>query len=121
MKHSIVLLIILILTLHSSCEKSPESSLSQLSSMSGCGGTQPDKSLPWLKNEIEKLSASPNCYSIARSTYKKETVFIISNCDPSASSVPLLYTCEGRKLNLTAEEYQNLNFTGNIELIWKNR
>jgi len=112
MKRSFLILLIALIGLNSSCEKSA----SQL-----CGGDDPEKSLPWLKNEIERLSTSQFCYSFSRSTYKNQTVFILANCDPNVDSIPFLYDCDGNKLNLTVEDYQNLNFTGDIELIWKNR
>ena len=121
MKKLIVLLMVATLALQSACEQSSSDSLALQSSVDRCGGTQPAKTLPWLKNEIEKLSSSPFCYSIARSTYKNETVFILSNCDPNVNSIPFLFDCDGNKLNLTTDDYQNLKFTGAIELIWKNR
>lgn len=122
MKWSIGLILLVITALHSSCEKSSSSSLDSAQfSMAGCGGDQPAKTLPWLKSEIERLSSSAFCHSISRSTYKNQTVFIVSNCEPNVDSVPILYTCDGRQLNLTMEEYRNLSFTGPIELVWKNR
>lgn len=112
MKQFAVLLLMLIMGLNSSCEKT----FSEL-----CGGSDPDKTLPWLKNEIERLRASAFCSTISRSTYKNETVFILSNCDPNVSSIPFLYDCDGNTLNLTDDDYRNLKFTGPIELIWKNK
>ncbi len=88
-------------------------------SVSLCGGNDPVKDLPWLEQEISRLSSLNQCYNISRSTYEKQTVFIISNCDPYINSVPLLYNCNGNILNLSAADYQNLQFTGPIELIWK--
>lgn len=95
-----------------SCEKS---------AVKLCGGTDPATDLMWLKQEINRLSTSPNCNSISRSTYKEKTVFIFSNCTPNANSIPFLYDCDGNKLALTPGDYQVLKFTGNIELIWKNK
>jgi len=92
-----------------SCEKSN----------SLCGGNDPINNLPWLEQEIARLSSLNQCYNISRSTYEKQTVFIISNCEPYINSVPLLYNCSGNVLNLSAADYQNLKFTGTIELIWK--
>ena len=84
-----------------------------------CGGIDPVANMPWLKQKISQLSTSAQCQSISRSTYKSQTVFILSNCDPLANSIPLLYDCQGIQLNLTQADYQELKFTGNIELIWK--
>jgi len=92
-----------------SCEKSN----------SLCGGNDPINDLPWLEQEISRLSSLNQCYNISRSTYEKQTVFIISNCEPYINSVPLLYNCDGNVLNLSATDYQNLKFSGSIELIWK--
>ena len=92
------------------CEKSA----SQL-----CGGTDPANDLPWLKQEITRLGTLTNCNSISRSTYKEQTVFIFSNCAPNVNSIPFLYDCDGSKLNLSPGDYQDLKFSGNIELIWK--
>ena len=112
MKSLIIFALFFFLGLTSACDKSD----SQL-----CGGNDPDKNLPWLKDEIQRLSSSSFCNSISRSIYKNQTVFIFSNCDPNVDSRPLLYNCEGNELNLSTEDYQNLNFTGDIELIWKNK
>lgn len=84
-----------------------------------CGGDDPANNLTWLKQEINRLSTSGQCQSISRSTYKDQTVFILSNCNPNANSIPFLYDCEGVKLDLSPADYQDLKFTGNIELIWK--
>ncbi len=92
------------------CEKS-ESKL--------CGGNDPANDLPWLKQEITRLTTSTHCNSISRSTYKEQTVFIFANCSPNAFSIPFLYDCDGSKLHLSPGDYQELKFTGNIELIWK--
>jgi hypothetical protein len=92
-----------------SCEKSN----------SLCGGNDPMNDLPWLEQEINHLSSLNQCYNISRSTYERQTVFIISNCEPNTNSVPLLYNCDGIILNLSVADYQNLKFTGSIELIWK--
>ena len=113
MKQLVLVAIILLFTgIYSACEKSA----SEL-----CGGDEPDKNLPWLKNEIERLNTTPFCNSISRSTYKNQTVFIFSICEPNVDSIPQLYTCDGKKLDLTPKDYQDLNFTGSIDLIWKNR
>jgi len=112
MKSVIIFALLLLTGLNSACDKS----YSQL-----CGGDEPDKSLPWLKDEIQRLNSSAFCNSISRSTYKNQTVFIFSNCDPNVDSKPLLYNCEGNQLNLSTEDYQNLSFTGNIELIWRSK
>jgi hypothetical protein len=85
-----------------------------------CGGMDPANELPWLKNEITRLSSLSICSSISRSTYKEQTVFIFSNCTPNVNSIPFLYGCDGNKLDLSPGDYQELKFTGNIELIWKN-
>ena len=97
------------LTLILSCEKSE----------SLCGGNDPKNELSWLNQEISRLIALNKCYSISRSYYHKQTVFIISNCEANVNSVPLLYNCEGNVLNLSDSDYQDLKFTGSIELIWK--
>jgi len=92
-----------------SCEKSN----------SLCGGNDPVNDLPWLEQEISRLIALNQCYNISRSTYMKQTVYIISNCEPNINYVPVLYGCDGKILYLSAEDYQNLKFSGSIELIWK--
>lgn len=84
-----------------------------------CGGGDPANELPWLKQEITRLSTLTHCNSISKSTYKEKTVFIFSNCVPNANSIPFLYDCDGVKLELSPGDYQELKFTGNIELIWK--
>lgn len=112
MKQVIIFALLLLMGLSSACDKSSP----QL-----CGGDDLDKSLPWLKAEIHRLSSSASCNSISRSTYKNQTVFIFSNCEPNVDSTPLLYDCEGNQLSLSAEDYHYLNFIGDIELIWKNR
>lgn len=86
-----------------------------------CGGNDPGKDLPWLKQEISRLSSLTGCNSISRSSYKEQTVFIFSNCDPNINSVPLLFDCDGKPLNLSVADYQELKFTGSIELIWKSQ
>lgn len=85
-----------------------------------CGGSDPATDLMWLNQEINRLSPSPNCNIISRYTYKEKTVFVFSNCTPNANSNPFLYDCDGNKPVLTPGDYQELKFTGNIELIWKN-
>lgn len=92
-----------------SCEKSG----------SLCGGNDPMNEFSWLQQEINRLSSLNQCHTISRSTYEKQTVFIVSNCEPHINSVPLLYSCNGKLLNLSYADYQNLIFTGSIELIWK--
>ncbi len=84
-----------------------------------CGGSDPAGELPWLKQEISRLSTLSGCNSISRSIYEKETVFIFSNCEPNVNSIPFLYRCDGTRLNLEPTDYQDLKFTGSIELIWK--
>lgn len=84
-----------------------------------CSGNDPMNDLPWLEQEIARLSSLNQCYNVSRSTYQKQTVFIISNCEPNINSVPILYNCDGNVLNLSAADYQNLKFSGSIELIWK--
>lgn len=84
-----------------------------------CGGNDPMTDLPWLEQEISRLSSLKQCYNISRSIYQNQTVFIISNCEPHINSLPLLYSCDGNILNLSDVDYQNLIFTGSIELIWK--
>lgn len=86
-----------------------------------CGGSDPASDLPWLKQEINRLSAISSCNSISRSTYKKETVFIFSSCEPNFNSIPFLYRCDGTRINLEPADYQDLKFTGSIELIWKSK
>lgn len=106
----IILTLFVATTMLFGCEKS-----NQL-----CGGNDPKNDLPWLKAEIALLSKSSNCNSISRSTYKENTVFIFSSCDSSSlNSIPFLYDCGGKKLNLLPADYQELKFTGEIELIWK--
>ena len=112
MKRSILIVLLISGLITAGCEKSTTDL---------CGAEQPEKTLPWLKGKIDVLSASPQCYSISRSTYKNQTVFIVANCDPNLNSIPSLYNCDGLQLSLTTEDYQNLNFTGPIELVWKNR
>ena len=113
MKHTILTIIgVIIITFLGGCEKLG----SQL-----CGGSDPVNELPWLKQEINRLSASPNCNSISRSTYKEQTVYIFTNCEPNVNSIPFLYNCDGVKLELTPSDYQALNFTGSIELVWKSK
>jgi len=84
-----------------------------------CGGERPERTLTWLKDKIDGLSSATECNSISRTTYKNQTVFVIANCDANVNSIPALFNCEGKHLTLTSEEYENLNFTGPIELIWK--
>ena len=113
MKQLMLITVILLFTwIYSACEKSS----SEL-----CGGDKPDKTLPWLKKEIERLDSLTACHSISRSTYKNQTVFILLTCDPWVDSRTILFNCDGKKLDLTTAEYQNLNFTGAIELIWKDQ
>ncbi len=113
MRHKVfVIIFIFVAGIQTSCKES----INEL-----CGGKEPDKSLPWLKTKIEELNSSPFCYSISRSIYKNQTVFIQSNCDPNVNSIPSIYDCEGKQLELSVADYQSLNFTGTIEFIWKNR
>ena len=111
MKHKLNFTAVLLfsLCLFLSCEKSG----------SLCGGNDPINDLPWLKQEIIRLGSLHQCYNVSRSTYEKQTVYIISNCEPTINSLPLLHNCDGNVLNLSAADYQNLKFTGSIELIWK--
>jgi hypothetical protein len=84
-----------------------------------CGGNDPKNDLPWLKVEISRLSSQNKCYTISRSSYNTETVFIISSCEANINSVPLLYRCNGTLINLSESELKGVKFTGKIELIWK--
>ncbi len=86
-----------------------------------CGGDRPEKELAWLKDKIQELSTSPYCYGISRGVYRDRTVFVIMNCEPDMNSIPVLYDCNGMQLNLSTIDYQELKFTGAMELIWKNR
>lgn len=86
-----------------------------------CGGTDPERSLPWLKEMTDSLSTSTFCYAISRATYQGQSVFILTTCDPFVDSIPFLYDCEGNKLHLTDEDYRNLKFSGEIEPIWRNK
>lgn len=104
------LIVVIVLIFLAGCKKTD----SQL-----CGGADPANDLPWLKQEIARLSTTPQCNSISRSAYKEQTVFIFSNCAANANSIPFLYTCDGSKLNLSPGDYQELTFNGSIELIWK--
>ncbi|NEU08206.1 hypothetical protein GZH53_07775 [Flavihumibacter sp. R14] len=112
MRRPVLIILFSIAIMITGCEKSTSDH---------CGGDRPDETLTWLKTRIESLAKSTDCYSISRSTYKGQTVFILSNCQPNVNSIPALYDCDGMQLTLTNGEYQNLNFTGPIELIWKNR
>jgi hypothetical protein len=103
-------ILVIYIAIFAGCEKST----SEL-----CGGNDPANDLLWLKQEITRLSTLTNCNSISRSTYKEQTVFIFSNCAPNVNSIPFLYDCNGNKLNLTPGDYQDLKFSGQIELIWK--
>lgn len=109
MKQLLIVFLIFLAGLTSSCEKS---------SSALCGGTEPHKTLPWLKLEIEKIKASQTCHSISRSTYRDQTVYIIANCDPATNSVPQLFDCNGKPFSV--DNYLGMKFTGPIELIWKN-
>ncbi len=111
MKTELIMLsaLLFVFTLVISCEKS----------RSLCGGNDPKNELSWLNQEISRLNALNKCYSISRSAYNKQTVFIISNCEANINSVPVLYNCDGTVMNLSDADYQNLKFTGSIELIWK--
>lgn len=93
----------------------------QKSSSPLCGGNDPEKTLIWLKQMTDTLGTSTFCYAISRATYKNQTVFILTTCDPFVDSIPFLYDCEGNKLHLTAEDYRNLKFNGEIEPIWRNK
>jgi hypothetical protein len=105
----LIILLILFTGFFMSCEKS---------SSALCGGTEPHKTLPWLKMEIERINASQICHNISRSTYRDQTIYIIANCDPKANSVPQLFECDGKPF--AAGNYQEIKFTGPIELIWTN-
>ncbi len=105
-----IFLLIVCFTLATSCEETA----SPL-----CGGGDPVNDLPWLKQEINRLGMVNSCTSISRSIYKKQTVFIFSNCEPNINSIPFLYQCDGTRLSLSPADYKDLKFTGDIELIWK--
>ena len=111
-KQLIIFIALMLATgIFSGCEKSNDV----------CGGDNPEKQLSWLKNEIQRLENLNSCNSISRSTYKEQTVFILTNCDPNAISIPLLYNCDGMQLTLSQADYRELKFTGEIELIWKSK
>ena len=112
MKRPVLIIFFSIFIMITGCEKSTSEH---------CGGNRPDETLIWLKTRIGGLAKSTECYSISRSTYKSQTVFILSNCQPNVNSIPALYDCNGTQLTLTTEEYRNLNFLGPIEFIWKNQ
>jgi len=103
-----ILLIVVLLSLNS-CEKANRL----------CGGNDPVNELPWLKVEISRLSSQNKCYTISRSSYNAQTVYIISSCEPNIDSIPLLYRCDGTLINLSESELKEVKFTGKIELIWK--
>lgn len=110
MKQFIFLLVMVLIVLTISCEKS---------SPLLCGGTEPVKSLPWLKMEVERINASGYCHTISRATYNNQTVYIVATCDPAIDSIPQLYDCDGNVLNIPGDNYQDIKFTGPVELIWK--
>lgn len=80
-------------------------------SNSVCGGNDPMNNLPWLDLEIARLISLNQCYNVSRSTYEKQTVFIITNCEPYINRVTLLYNCDRNVLNLSVADYQNLRFS----------
>jgi hypothetical protein len=107
-----IILLVAVTAFSSGCQKS---------SSPLCGGEDPEKTLPWLKEMTDTLNTSSFCYAISRATYKNQTAFILTTCDPYVDSLPLLYDCDGNKLNLTADDYRELKFTGVIEPIWRNK
>lgn len=115
----VILFFLALFGIINSCEK-PSNSDSNSLTNEVCGGSSPVENLAWLKKLTTELENSPFCHNISRAGYKGQTVYILANCSPNVSSVLTLYDCLGKEVKLSADDYQNLTFTGNVEQIWRN-
>lgn len=116
----VVFIVLLMLAVISSCkEKQTFDSSSDSLAATACGGSNPVETLPWLKSLTTELRKSEFCQRIVRATYKGQTVFISSICSPNVNSIDVLYDCSGKQLNLSADDYRNLTFTGEVEEVWR--
>jgi hypothetical protein len=87
-----------------------------------CGKSDPVADLPWLKTLTSELNASyfGVYYSIAKTTYKGQTVLVLRNCCPNCSTLIPVYSCSGEKLGvLSANSGINPAILDNAVIIWK--
>jgi hypothetical protein len=86
-----------------------------------CNVKNPTEELLWLNNSIqslERLGPDKNKYFlISMATYKGETVFIHSNCDPVGNSVFPVMNCAGELLGFLGEISPDSLI--NRKVIWK--
>jgi hypothetical protein len=65
-----------------------------------CSVDNPAEDLPWLKQKISEMEASPNTTtkfaSVLMGTYDGETVFIFDNCCPFCDMMIFVYNCDGQ-------------------------
>jgi hypothetical protein len=88
-----------------------------------CNVKNPTEELLWLNNTIkslERLGPEKNKYLlISMATYKGETVFIQSNCDPVGNSLFPVMNCTGEFLGFLGEISPDSLI--NRKVIWKSQ
>lgn len=74
--------------------------------------------LPWLKAKAQELEASDlhQYHYINKGIYNGQTVFVMANCCPFCSWIPIAYTCDGEQV--TDFDFQKVE---NSEVFWKSK
>jgi hypothetical protein len=87
-----------------------------------CGTTDPVADLPWLNTLTNELNDSyfGVYYSISKTTFEGNDVFVLRNCCPNCNSVIPVYSCTGDQLGiLSANSGINPAIMDNAVVIWK--
>jgi hypothetical protein len=87
-----------------------------------CGTIDPVVDLPWLNTLTNELNDSyfGVYYSISKTTYEGNDVFVLRNCCPNCNSVIPVFSCTGDQLGiLSANAGINPAILDNAVVIWK--
>jgi hypothetical protein len=87
-----------------------------------CGTIDPVADLTWLNTLTNELNDSyfGVYYSISKTTYEGNDVFVLRNCCPNCNSVIPVYSCTGDQLGiLSANAGINPAILDNAVVIWK--
>jgi hypothetical protein len=87
-----------------------------------CGTIDPVADLPWLNTLTDELNDSyfGVYYSISKTTYEGNDVFVLRNCCPNCNSVIPVFSCTGDQLGiLSANAGINPAILDYAVVIWK--